>query len=332
MKKNITLHIVSGFLGAGKTTYVQAMLEEFARRNEARESLERIVYVVNEFGEIGIDAALLTDSSVPSYELANGCICCSLKSEFSLTMRQIISEHQPDRIIFEPSGLFILSEMLFALSGEEFSDRLRIGGIVTIIDAKNFRLHQTGLMSPIIKNQALLADVLIASKMPSEQNDALDKTIDLQLAYADIPIITRDVWEFTPDDWHKTLDRPPRSLDHLRQHTTRRMIKRHLFTSRQHPELTSISIALDTDTMSKPEIEAALNQLITRDSADYGNIIRAKGFVSDRANRAISWLVQVVETQVEWRKIPPREADAPSLIVIIGTDLNEDAIRQILSN
>lgn len=352
MMKSITLHIVTGFLGAGKTTFVQAMLAELARRNETSDKPERVVYVVNEFGEIGLDATIMSNSNVPSYELANGCICCSLKSEFSLTMRRIIEDHQPDRIIFEPSGLFVLSEMLFALSGEEFSNRLSIGNIITIIDAKNIHIHQAGALSPIIKNQALLADILIASKMPVEQSAALDKAIDLQLAFANVPIITRNAWEFTPEDWQKVFDRPPRSLDQIRQRTTRRMVRRRLFTTRQHPTLISITIPIDTDTMSREDIEAAVTMLVSDstptdhnsvgqnsydlptdvNSTYFGNIIRAKGVFSFRASRGISWLIQIVEKQIEWRKIPPRQQDEPSLLIIIGTDLKEDMIRQLFGN
>lgn len=352
MMNSITLHIVTGFLGAGKTTFVQAMLAELARRNEACDKPERVVYVVNEFGEIGLDATIMSNSNVPSYELSNGCICCSLKSEFSLTLRRIIEDHQPNRIIFEPSGLFILSEMLLALSGEDFSNLLNIGGIITIIDSKNVRIHQAGAMSTIIKNQALLADILVASKMPTEHSASLDKAIDLQLAFANVPIITRNAWEFTPDDWQKVFDRPPRSLDQIRQRTTRRMVRRRLLATRQHPTLTSITIPIDTDTMSREDIEAAVTMLVSDSSSTghysvghnsddltadvnsthFGNIIRAKGVFSFRASRGISWLIQIVEKQIEWRKIPPRQQDEPSLLIIIGTDLKEDMIRQLFSN
>lgn len=353
MKNKVTLDIVSGFLGAGKTTYIQALLVEVARRNDSSEATEKVIYVVNEFGEIGIDATLMSGSNVPSYELANGCICCSLKSEFALTMNQIIEEHKPDRIIFEPSGLFILSEMLLALSGEKFSKQLQIGSIVTIIDAKNIRIHQAGMMSPIIKNQALLADILVASKMPKDNSAIMDKTIDLQLAFANMPIITKNAWEFTSNEWQQILDRQPRSLDQMRQQTTRRMIKRQLLTTKNHPGFTSIAIEIDTDAMSKQDIEAALNKLITstmptnktisgkivensdktNNAINFGNIIRAKAILSYPSSREISWLVQVVEQQIEWRKTPPApvsaEGDAASILIIIGMDLNEVEIRKL---
>ena len=164
MPGKITLNIVSGFLGAGKTTFVQAMLKELTRRNEQHGQAEKIVYVVNEFGQAGIDASILAGQSVLSYELTNGCICCSLKAEFSTLLQQIIDEHQPDRIIFEPSGLFVLSELFTALSGEAYSDQLQIGSIVTLLDARH-QAAQSSSFSPLMHNQAQLSDVLVASKL-----------------------------------------------------------------------------------------------------------------------------------------------------------------------
>lgn len=321
MAKKIILHVVTGFLGAGKTTFIQAMMAELARRNEQQILPEKLVYVVNEFGQKGVDAAILEDSAVTSYELANGCICCSLKAEFSLAMMQIVHKHQPDRIIFEPSGLFILSELLQALSGESFSEHLCVGSIVTLIDARHHRTNLNAPIAPVLTNQAVLSDLLVVSKLPPDPAAALDHLIDLHVCFPNQSLLTKNAWEFTTTDWQLVLDQKPRSLHQFRLQTSQRIISNNLLGVKQHQKLDSLSIELaETSSLTKETIDLAMQQLA---NGSYGKVLRAKGFVHCEGK---TWLIQMVNDQIDWHPALPGK---PHLFVLIGLELQSTKIRQL---
>jgi G3E family GTPase len=335
MSGKITMQIVSGFLGAGKTTFIQAMLQELVRRNQQRDRPEKVVYVVNEFGQSGIDKAIMADQPLLSYELTNGCICCSLKAEFSILLQQIIADHQPDRIIFEPSGLFILSELFAALSGEPYSNRLQIGSIVTLVDARH-NTAQARSFNPLMQNQARLSDLLVVSKLhgqpaiqshgqpaskPHGQSDlVLDRLVDLQLAYPDLPMLTRDAWDFTAADWQQVLDLAPRPLHQARLNANRQMIRQQLLWTRHHPKLSSVTVAW-TAPATRHDIQA---RLVSLTDGQAGEIIRAKGFVrcDDR-----NWLIQMVRDQIDWHPASPGEEPR---LTIIGRRLQMERICQLV--
>jgi G3E family GTPase len=318
MPDKIILNIVSGFLGAGKTTFVQAMLQELTRRNEQLCQAEKIVYVVNEIGQVGIDAAILAGQSVLSYELTNGCICCSLKTEFSTMLQQIIDDQQPDRIIFEPSGLFVLSELFTALSGESYSEVLQIGSIVTLLDAQH-QGTKTNMFSPLMQNQALLSDLLVVSKLQVQPNRSLDRLADLQLNFPGQTMLTRDVWDFTIADWQLVLDQKPRPLHQVRLNTARNMVRHQLLGTRQHPKLDTLSLTLILQ-VTRDEIQTRLAALT---DGLYGDILRVKGFFRfDDCN----WLVQMVCDQIDWH---PVNQGMDQRLVIIGVNLQVDRINSL---
>ena len=104
----IKIDIISGFLGAGKTTLIKSLYENVFKT-------EKVVLIENEFGEIGIDGAFLKDSGVEIKEINSGCICCSLVGDFSQSMKEVIYKFSPERIIIEPSGVGKLSDILTAV-------------------------------------------------------------------------------------------------------------------------------------------------------------------------------------------------------------------------
>lgn len=153
----IKIDIISGFLGAGKTTLIKKMLTSFLSKDE------KLVIIENEFGKIGIDGELIRREGFEVYELTNGCICCTLKSDFQFTLNEIIDKVKPDRIIFEPSGIFILSDVLEILYLPEFSSKCVINSLVTVVDAVHF-LKQNVKYGDFFNNQIKNASTLILSK------------------------------------------------------------------------------------------------------------------------------------------------------------------------
>ncbi|SHI14152.1 CobW family GTP-binding protein [Desulfosporosinus lacus] len=151
----IKFDIVSGFLGAGKTTLVKRILHSL-------DTCEKIVLIENDFGEANVDREILEIEGFEVYELSNGCICCKLKGDFLLTLKHLLSQ-EIDRIIFEPSGIFVLGEILDIFKDIEISSKCFINSITTVVDAQNFTKHIQGY-SGFYKSQILHASSLVISK------------------------------------------------------------------------------------------------------------------------------------------------------------------------
>ena len=158
----VKLTIVSGFLGAGKTTLLRQLIVQSLAQGE------RCVVIENEFGSVGLDAALLARTGVPVHELNHGCVCCTLKSTFAETLESILSAPLPDRIFFEPSGIFIPDSLLGVVQAPEFARRCRVASFVTVVDALSFSNCRKKFGS-FFERQAEFADILALAK-----TDALD--------------------------------------------------------------------------------------------------------------------------------------------------------------
>ncbi len=126
----IKLDIVSGFLGSGKTTFIKKMLENIKDEN--------IVIIENEFGEIGIDGELIKKEGLEVLELQNGCICCSIKMNFRDTLIKAINKLKPDRVIIEPTGIGLLSEIITMVESLNLEDTIKFNSIITIVDGINY--------------------------------------------------------------------------------------------------------------------------------------------------------------------------------------------------
>ena len=129
------IDIISGFLGAGKTTLIKKLLDESFKG-------EKIVLIENEFGEIGIDGGFLRDAGVEITEMNSGCICCSLVGDFGAALKQVLSDYAPDRIVIEPSGVGKLSDVVAAVERvhAEAPD-LRLNSFVTVVDAAKAKVY-----------------------------------------------------------------------------------------------------------------------------------------------------------------------------------------------
>ena len=121
------IDIISGFLGAGKTTFIKKMLEDVFQG-------EKIVLIENEFGEIGIDGGFLKDSGIEISELNSGCICCSLVGDFGKNLREVMERFHPDRILIEPSGVGKLSDVMKSVQEVEEENEVKLNGRITVVN------------------------------------------------------------------------------------------------------------------------------------------------------------------------------------------------------
>lgn len=156
MSTPIKVNLITGFLGVGKTTAVRHLLG-------ARPAHQRWAVLVNEFGEIGVDGALLDEEGVAVAEVAGGCVCCVSSQAFTVGLNRLIREQHPDRILIEPTGLGHPAQIIATLAGPYYREVLDLRATVTLLDARHLasprhREH------PTWQDQVHLADVLVASK------------------------------------------------------------------------------------------------------------------------------------------------------------------------
>ena len=149
--------LVSGFLGSGKTTLIRHLL------TSRIEDLGKIALIVNEVGEIGVDGTLLSGQNVDMVEITSGCICCTMKNDFSKAVQEIRERIQPDFLIVEATGVAQPGDILDTLYEPPFSEYSRIRSLVTVVNADMFKAR--GVFGPFYKNQIRFADVLILNKV-----------------------------------------------------------------------------------------------------------------------------------------------------------------------
>ncbi len=150
------IDIISGFLGAGKTTFIKKMLEDVFQG-------EKIVLIENEFGEIGIDGGFLKDSGIEISELNSGCICCSLVGDFGKNLREVMERFHPDRILIEPSGVGKLSDVMKSVQEVEAENEVKLNGRITVVNTPK-ATKQMKAFGEFFNNQIEYATVVVLSR------------------------------------------------------------------------------------------------------------------------------------------------------------------------
>ena len=150
------IDIISGFLGAGKTTFIKKLLEEAI-------SGEQVVLIENEFGEIGIDGGFLKDSGIEIREMNSGCICCSLVGDFGKSLEEVLTKFKPDRVIIEPSGVGKLSDVMKAVKDVAANLDVVLNSAVTIVDASKCRMYMKNF-GEFFNNQIAYAGTIVLTR------------------------------------------------------------------------------------------------------------------------------------------------------------------------
>lgn len=186
--KIIKIDIISGFLGAGKTTLIKKLIAESLGN-------EKIVLIENEFGEIGIDGGFLKDAGIEITEMNSGCICCTLVGDFAVALKEVIKEYSPDRIIIEPSGVGKLSDVIKAVSdiGKE-ADNIRLNSYTTVADVTKAGMYIKNF-GEFFGDQIKSANTIVLSRTKKVAEERLQKVISLLREYnKDASIVTTD-WD-----------------------------------------------------------------------------------------------------------------------------------------
>ena len=181
----VKIDIISGFLGAGKTTLIQKLLKEALAGS-------KVVLIENEFGEIGIDSGFLQESGVEIREMNSGCICCSLVGDFKTSLQEVLAAYTPDRIIIEPSGVGKLSEVVQAVEG--VGEDIQITGKVTVVDVNKCKMYLKNF-GEFFQNQVEQADTILLSRTGTASAEKVQKAVELLRQHNDHAVIVTTPWE-----------------------------------------------------------------------------------------------------------------------------------------
>ena len=181
------IDIISGFLGAGKTTLIKKLIAEALQG-------QKVVLIENEFGEIGIDGGFLKESGIQINEMNSGCICCSLVGDFNAALKDVLSQYKPDRIIIEPSGVGKLSDVIKAVQKVVDGENVVLDSYITVADVKRAKMYLKNF-GEFYKNQVQYASTIILSRTQDVKEDKLEKTIELIRTLNDRSPIVTTPWE-----------------------------------------------------------------------------------------------------------------------------------------
>ena len=184
------IDIVSGFLGAGKTTLIKKLLAEALSGSQT-------VLIENEFGEIGIDGGFLKSAGIEIREMNSGCICCSLVGDFGEALKEVLDQYHPDRIIIEPSGVGKLSDVMKAVNDAMADQDVELNSAVAVVDAKKAKMYAKNFGEFFI-NQIEHAGTIVLSRTGDISEDKLKECVDLIREHNSKATVITTVWDELP--------------------------------------------------------------------------------------------------------------------------------------
>ncbi len=181
------INVISGFLGAGKTTLIKKMLQEVFCG-------QKIVLIENEFGEIGIDGGFLKDAGIEITEMNSGCICCSLVGDFGTALQEVLTKFAPDRILIEPSGVGKLSDVMKAVERVAETAEVELDGSLTVADATKCKIYMKNF-GEFFNNQIEFADTIVLSRTQNVKQEKLEDCVKLLQEHNAKAAIITTPWE-----------------------------------------------------------------------------------------------------------------------------------------
>ncbi|MGN0270720.1 MAG: CobW family GTP-binding protein [Candidatus Weimeria sp.] len=345
--------IVSGFLGAGKTTFMKKLVAEAF-------SDEKVVIVENEFGEIGIDSGFLKDTGIQVSEINGGCVCCTLVGDFTTNLHEVIKTYHPDRILVEPSGVAKLSDIEVAVLDVGKTEEIHIGALVTIVNALKAK-KQMKAFGEFFKDQIEHATAVVLSRTQKMDEAKLEDTVKEIKALNPKAVVITTPWDdlngkqimdaITGKDNLEVFELAEKhhaeeeAEHHHHHHDHDHDEHEHEHQDHDHDEhdhdhyehdheghehnhhhhADDIFTTWGRETphkFTKETIENALKTLAN--SEDYGYIVRSKGIVPAEDG---TWIYfDLVDGEYEIRTGEP---DVTGKLVVIGTDVNEDKVAKL---
>ena len=359
------IDIISGFLGAGKTTLIKKLLQEAL-------SGEQIVLIENEFGEIGIDGGFLQEAGVEIREMNSGCICCSLVGDFGKSLTEVLTKYQPDRVVIEPSGVGKLSDVMKAVTDVNAEAGVTLNSSVVVVDALKCKMYMKNF-GEFFNNQIENSNTIVLSRTDNMADSRIEQVVAMIREHNPNAQIITTPWtvlegsqileamENRTEDMaadlmkeveahhheecgcghHHHHDDEECECGHHHHHDDEECECGHHHHHHDHDGECSCgcghdhhhhhhhadevftSWGLETAvSYEKTELEQILEQLA--DTEDYGIVLRAKGMVAGADGQWIYF--DLVPEEYEMRAGSP---EYTGRICVIGTDLKEDALKEL---
>ncbi len=338
------IDIISGFLGAGKTTLIKKLLDESFKG-------EKIVLIENEFGEIGIDGGFLKDAGVEITEMNSGCICCSLVGDFGAALKQVLTDYSPDRIVIEPSGVGKLSDVVAAVERVQAeAPDLHLNSFVTVVDAAKAKVYMKNF-GEFFNDQVEHACAIILSRTQKIDQHKLDGAVALLREKNPKAAILTTPWdqltgaqilsamEGGRDLAHELMEEIEHEDHHHEHHHDHDHEHEH---HHDHGDTCTACCGHDhhhhdhdadevftswgretTRKYSREELQEALAALAM--TQDYGYVLRAKGMVP--CEDASTWLH--FDLTPEEFEIREGSADYTGRLCVIGSELKEEKLEKL---
>ena len=307
------IDIISGFLGAGKTTLIKKLIKEGFEG-------EKIVLIENEFGEIGIDGGFLKDAGVQINEMNSGCICCSLVGDFGKALEQVLNDYTPDRIIIEPSGVGKLSDVMKAVA-DLHESKVVINSATAVVDAVKCKMYMKNF-GEFFNNQIESAGTIILSRTQKMKEDKLEAVVAMIKEHNDKAKIVTTPWDDIDGKLIvSTMEGEKSLVEELLEEAKVCPTCGH---DHHHHHADEVFTSWGVETphkYTKVEIEDILKKLADMDHAEYGVILRAKGMVP---NTEGGWIY--FDLTPEEYEIRDGQPDVTGKLCVIGSKLEEDKI------
>ena len=202
------IDIISGFLGAGKTTFIKKLLQEAIKG-------EQVVLIENEFGQIGIDGGFLKDSGIEIREMNSGCICCSLVGDFGKSLEEVLTKYKPERVIIEPSGVGKLSDVMNAVRDVAKNLDVKLNSAVTIVDATKCKMYMKNF-GEFFNNQIENAGTIVMSRTDLADSKKVLADVDLLREHnKDASIVTTPIDQLTGAQLLELIEKPDTMMEEL---------------------------------------------------------------------------------------------------------------------
>ena len=344
----VKIDIISGFLGAGKTTLIKKLLKE------AFEG-EQVVLIENEFGEIGIDGGFLKDAGIEIREMNSGCICCSLVGDFGASLKEVVEKYHPDRILIEPSGVGKLSDVIKAVQGVEEDVDIQLNSYTTVVDAKKCKMYMRNF-GEFFDNQVQYAGAIIMSRTDIvDEKKAMESMELLRSINEKAAIITTPIEKLDGKKILEVMEHPVSLADellkeehehhhhhdhddecgcghdhdheheHHHDHDGECGCGHDHHHGHHHADEVFTSWGVETpDKYDKETLSEILRKLSETD--DYGDILRAKGMLPTPEGK---WMF--FDLVPEEYEIRDGEPEITGRICVIGAKLKEDALKELFN-
>lgn len=338
----VKIDIISGFLGAGKTTLIKKLLSSALKG-------QNIVLIENEFGDIGIDGGFLKEAGIRINEMNSGCICCSLVGDFKKALNQVYQEYSPDRIVIEPSGVGKLSDVLNAVMSAELPD-CKISSLTAVVDAKKCKMYFKNF-GEFYKDQIQQAKCVVLSHTGDIATDKLQYCLDTVKSLNDEAVIVTTPWDdidgekifaamtnsnSLADELKKLEEEeicPVCGHHHDHEHGEECGCGHHhhdhehgeeCSCGHHHHHADEVFSSWGAETANKYDCDGLKNMLEALDGGEYGIILRAKGIVCGEDGR---WLhFDYVPEEVEVRF---GGGEVIGRICVIGSNLNKEKLAEL---